>query len=163
MSKHARLQELIAPAVTALGFEFVGLELIQTGRSTTLRVYIDHPNRVSVDDCAKVSHQIGSVLDVEDPIQNEYRLEVSSPGIDRPLFVPAHYAAVVGQTIKLKLAVPQKGRRNFKGVLVSVDDENIVLDVDGETVTLPHSQIDRGNLVPDYQALFGEINAGKPH
>lgn len=156
MSKQARLNELITPAITALGYEFVGLELIQHGRGSTLRVYIDHPNRVTVDDCAKASHQIGAVLDVEDPIQGEYRLEVSSPGIDRPLFVPAHYSAVVGQTIKLKLAVPQKGRRNFKGVLVSTNDEAIVLDVDGETVTLPHSQIERGNVVPDYDALFGK-------
>lgn len=156
MSKEARLHELVQPAITALGFEFVGLELIQHGRGATLRVYIDHPNRVSVDDCAKASHQIGAILDVEDPINGEYRLEVSSPGIDRPLFTPAHYALVVGQTVKLKLSVPNKGRRNFKGLLQAAGAEQIVLVVDGQEVNLPFSQIEKGNLVPDYDTLFGK-------
>lgn len=161
MSKQDRLYELVTPAVTALGFELVGLELVQHGRSSTLRLYIDHPNKVNVDDCAKVSYQVSAILDVEDPIQGEYRLEVSSPGVDRPLFTPAHYAAVVGQVVKLKLAVPQQGRRNFKGLLLSAGDEAIELDVDGETVRLPLSQVERGNLVPDYEALMKAANAGK--
>ncbi|MBI2379656.1 MAG: ribosome maturation factor RimP [Gammaproteobacteria bacterium] len=163
MSKQDRLYELVAPAVTALGFELVGLELVQHGRSATLRIYIDHPNKVNVDDCAKVSYQVGSILDVEDPIQGEYRLEVSSPGIDRPLFTAAHYVAVVGQVIKLKMAVPHKGRRNFKGLLNGVKGESIVLTVDKETVELPLSQVERGNLVPDYEALLKEANAKGLH
>ena len=94
-----RLSEMLNPAVEALGFELLGVEFVRAGKHSILRVYIDHENGINVDDCADVSHQVSAVLDVEDPINTEYNLEVSSPGMDRPLFKAAHYAQVVGETV----------------------------------------------------------------
>ena len=96
-----RLTELLSPTVEAAGFELLGCEFVPAGRHSTLRLFIDHPDGVTVDHCAVVSREVGAILDVEDPIQNEYNLEVSSPGLDRPLFTPAHFAKVVGQKVEV--------------------------------------------------------------
>lgn len=144
-----RLRQLLVPAVTALGFEFWGVELLRKGRALTLRVYIDAEDGVSVDDCAAASRQVSAVLDVEDPISGEYVLEVSSPGMDRPLFDLAHYAAWAGADVRLSLRVAFDGRRRFAGRLLGVEGEDVVLHVDGEEYLLPFEQIERANVVPD--------------
>lgn len=144
------LYRLIEPAVTALGYELVGIEYAGPGgRRGLLRVYIDAPQGVTVDDCERVSHQVSGVLDVEDVIQGQYTLEVSSPGLDRPLFTPAHYVRYAGQLVKLRLVAPQDGRRNIVGVLRGMDGENVVLVEEGNTISVPVQNIHSARLVPE--------------
>gem|GEM_PF-16927 len=143
-----KVLNLIEPAVSSLGFEFVGAEYLPSGKHSVLRIYIDHENGVTLDDCAKVSHQVSGILDVEDIIRGQYNLEVSSPGLDRPLFTKAHFQKFVGSQVKLVLAVAVDGRRKFQGILEQFDGVNVVLDVDGSTVELPFENIDRANLIP---------------
>ena len=134
----------------ALGFEIVTVELTGQGPSTVLRVYIDGPNGVTVDDCAKVSDQVSAILDVEDPIPNKFTLEVSSPGLDRPLCKVSHFEAVLGQRVKLQTAVDIFGRRRFAGTLTGVTDQVVTLDIDGQTHEVPIDNISKARLVPDY-------------
>jgi ribosome maturation factor RimP len=145
-----RLTEMLESAVEALGFELLGVEFVRAGSHSTLRVYIDHEDGITVDNCADVSHQVSAILDVEDPIANEYTLEVSSPGMDRPLFKPAHYEDVVGETISVRLNVPQDGRRNFKGELVSVEQDMINVKVDGQEYSLLIDNVAKANLVAKF-------------
>ncbi|BDX05703.1 ribosome maturation factor RimP [Planctobacterium marinum] len=145
-----KLNALIEPAVEAAGFELIGVEFVRAGKHSTLRVYIDHPDGITVDDCADVSHQVSAVMDVEDPISTEYNLEVSSPGMDRPLFKAAHYQAVTGQVVSLRLRVPQGNRRNFKGQVLSVTEDKLTIEVDNEQFELVISNIEKGNLVPQF-------------
>lgn len=142
-----RLTEMLTPATEALGFELLGVEFIRAGNHSTLRVYIDHEDGISVDNCADVSHQAGAILDVEDPIATEYALEVSSPGLDRPLFTVTHFEAVVGETINVRLNVPQDGRRNFKGILVEVEGDMVNVEVDNQVFSLLIDNIAKANLV----------------
>ena len=149
-SAAAQLETLIQPAVEACGCEFWGLEYISQGRFSTLRVYIDHADGIDVDMCAEVSRQVSAIMDVEDPITGEYNLEVSSPGLDRPLFTLEQYAINAGQTISLRLRMAFDGRRKFTGLLRCVEGEDIVLQVDNEEFLLPLSSIDIANVVPRF-------------
>lgn len=136
--------------VEALGFELVGVEFVRAGKHSIMRLYIDHENGINVDDCAEVSHQVSAVLDVEDPISTEYNLEVSSPGMDRPLFKEQHYAAIIGEVVNIRLSMPMNNRRNFKGTLVAVEDGVVSVEVDGQTFDLAFANIEKGNLVPTF-------------
>lgn len=142
-----RLTEMLKPAVEALEFELLGIEFIRAGNHSTLRIYIDHENGISVDNCADVSHQVSAILDVEDPIATEYSLEVSSPGMDRPLFTLPHFEAVVGETVDVRLNVPQDGRRNFKGTLVGVEGDMINVEIDNQVYSLLIDNVAKANLV----------------
>ncbi|TRX56538.1 ribosome maturation factor RimP [Thalassomonas sp. M1454] len=142
-----KLTEMLRPSVEMTGVELLGIEFISAGNNSVLRLYIDHENGIDVDNCADVSRQVSAVLDVEDPISSEYNLEVSSPGVDRPLFEKAHYLAVVGETIEVKLGMPQNGRRKFKGLLEAVEGDNLVVIVDGQDYELPLGNVDKANLV----------------
>jgi len=153
-SKQELLTELIAPVVASLGCELWGLEYLTQGRYTTLRIFIDGPKGVSLDDCEKVSRQISSVLDVEDPIDGEYTLEVSSPGLDRPLYSADQYARYLGETVSLRMRVAHAGRRRFKGVIVKVENNTLTLTVDKEEFALPIDTIDKGSLVPRYEDIL---------
>lgn len=144
------LTALLAPAVAAVGFELWGLEFLQQGRRSMLRIFIDGPDGVGVDDCARVSHQVSGVLDVEDPISGEYTLEVSSPGWDRPLFTLPQFSRYVGNEISVRLASPLAGRRRFKGVLQQVTDASIEMLVDGASVAIPFATIDKANVEPNF-------------
>lgn len=146
--KESRLSELLAPTVESLGFELWGLELLSPNRRPTLRLYIEGENGVTVDDCAKVSRHVSSVLDVEDPIQGEYTLEVSSPGVDRLLFKPVQYAAYVGEPIDIRLRFPFEGRRRFKGWLMGLEGDDVVVGVEDHEYLLPLAQIDRARVHP---------------
>lgn len=142
------LTEMLAPAVSACGYELWGIEFFPQGKRSCLRIYIDGAEGVSVDGCAQVSHQVSGILDVEDPIAGEYTLEVSSPGWDRPLFTLPQYQRYVGGEVLLRLLSPLNGRRRFKGVLQAVEGEVLALLVDGQTVQVPFAQVDKGNVVP---------------
>src|SRR6185295_12927296 len=147
----SRLRGMLQPGVEALGFELVDAELVGGGGSPTLRVYIDSPKGITVEDCADVSRQISAILDVEDPIPGSYTLEVSSPGLDRPLVTPEDFRKRLGETVKAKLRRPDlTGRRNFTGKLLEVRSEGIVLEVDNEQHVLAFDVIDRARLVPKF-------------
>ena len=145
--KRTQLNEVIEPIVTAMGYEFIGCEFFPQGKHSLLRIYIDKKDGVDVDDCAKVSRSVSDTLDVEEPIKGEYTLEVSSPGLERPLFTIAHYHQFIGAKVHIRLIIPQEKRRNFTGVLVEVKDEDIVLNVDEVMFTFAFKQIEKANLV----------------
>ena len=145
-----KITEMLRPSVEMLGKELLGVEFISAGKHSTLRLFIDHENGINVDDCAEVSRQVSAVLDVEDPISTEYSLEVSSPGLDRPLFELDHFKAVIGETINVKLSMPLNGRRKFKGVLETIENNTLVVSVDGQDYELVISNVDKANLVPNF-------------
>lgn len=144
------LESLIEPAVAAIGFELWGVEFIRAGKHSTLRVYIEGENGISVDDCAEVSRQLSAIMDVEDPISTNYLLEVSSPGMDRVLFKPEQYASFVGAVLTLKTRLPVDGRRKFKGVLEGIEDNSVVLTVDNDEFCIPFKNIDKAQIVPQF-------------
>ncbi|MFZ2314481.1 MAG: ribosome maturation factor RimP [Gammaproteobacteria bacterium] len=143
------LQEQLATIVSSMGYELVGCEALPQGRHMVLRVYIDKENGVTVDDCSQVSRQASAMLDVADPFQSRYTLEVSSPGINRPLFELAHYERYIGRQVKIKLYAPINNRRHYNGTLTKVVGEQIHLLPEGaeQEVVLPFSAIDKGNLI----------------
>ena len=119
-----------------------------------MRVYIDVPDRhVTVEDCEAVSREISGILDVNDPVTGRYTLEVSSPGFDRPLFTPAHFARFIGENAKLSVNLAVNGRRRFQGPIVRIEGENIVLTQDGNEVSIAHSNIEKAKLVPDFSEI----------
>jgi len=141
------IAELIEPTVTAMELELWGVELLQQSRSSLLRIYIEREQGIAVEDCEKVSRQISSLLDVEDPILGEYTLEVSSPGADRPLFTAEQFARYVGSEVRLQLRTAIEGRRKFKGSIDKVEENDIFLGVDGQEYILPHASIEKANIV----------------
>ncbi|NQZ86050.1 MAG: ribosome maturation factor RimP [Colwellia sp.] len=142
-----KLTDMLRPAVEEVGKELLGIEYISAGNNSVLRLFIDHKDGIDVDDCAEVSRQVGAILDVEDPISSEFNLEVSSPGLDRPLFDKPHYEAVIGEIIEAKLSIPLNGRRKFKGVLVAIENDTLVVTVDGEDFDLVLGNIIKAHLV----------------
>ncbi|MCK5649261.1 MAG: ribosome maturation factor RimP [Gammaproteobacteria bacterium] len=150
--KTQQLESLLEPVVSSMGYEFVGLEYISQGRHSTLRIYIDSEQGVGVDDCADVSRQLGAVLDVEDPITSEYSLEISSPGLNRPLFKLSQYEQFIGEEVKFKTIRPQRenGQRKFKGTITAVENNNVVFDIENEMLSVPFADIDQANIVAKF-------------
>jgi ribosome maturation factor RimP len=146
--KDQQITDLLGATIEALGFELWGVEYLSQGRHSLLRVYIDAEQGITVEDCALVSQQVGSVLDVEDPITGEYTLEVSSPGMDRLLFRLDQYPGFVGEIVDLRLRMPFEGRRKFKGVLTGIEGEDVVIRVDDHEYLLPHSAIEKARIQP---------------
>ncbi|PHM50825.1 MULTISPECIES: ribosome maturation factor RimP [Xenorhabdus] len=144
-----KLTEMISAPVEALGFELVGLEFIRA-RVSTLRVYIDSEEGITVDNCADVSHQVSAVLDVEDPISVLYNLEISSPGLERPLFKAEHYQRFMGEKVNLLLRMAMQNRRKWQGIIKAVDGEMITVTVDGKDEVFALSNIQKANLVPHF-------------
>ncbi len=142
------LAKLLEPTVERLGYELADLEVRLGGKGGLVRVFIDKPEGIDLDDCEKVSLAVSALLDVEDPVPGNYNLEVSSPGLDRKLTKVEHFQRFEGETVKVQMRFPIEGRRRFRGTLVSSDDENIVVDVDGESHSLPLKTIDTARLVP---------------
>ncbi|MBT7947972.1 MAG: ribosome maturation factor RimP [Porticoccaceae bacterium] len=147
----SKIRQLLQPVVEALGCELWGVDL-QTGAKTKLlRIYIDKDNDlVGIEDCERVSRQASSILDVEDAINGEYILEVSSPGMDRPLYEIGQYERYVGEDISLRLRFPYEGRRNFKGRLTGVDGDEIILVVTDHEYLFPVEGIEKANVVPRF-------------
>ncbi|MBV7315495.1 ribosome maturation factor RimP [Shewanella sp. NIFS-20-20] len=146
----SKLTEMLLPPVAALGFQLWGIEYLQAGKHSTLRVYIDSDKGINVEDCAAASRQISAIMDVEDPITHEYTLEVSSPGVDRPLFSAAHYAAYLGEDAKVQLTMPVDGGRNMKGVITKVEGQMLTLTVDGKEKLVAIDNIRKGNLIAKF-------------
>jgi ribosome maturation factor RimP len=141
------LIELLEPTINALGYELIDLD-VRSGSNGLVRLFIDKEPAISLDDCEYVSAQVGDLLDVEDPIAGEYTLEVSSPGFDRRLRTREHFAAAVGDEIKVELKRAIDGRRNFRGSVVGVGAECVALECDGSEYELPLSEIKVARLVP---------------
>ena len=146
------LEELIRSVVEKLGFQFWGMEYFSQGKESVLRIFIetDAENRINVEDCAQVSRQVGAIQDVKNQITVEYHLEVSSPGLDRPLFDLAQYKAYIGSVVALRLRVPFEGRRKFKGQLMGIENEDVIICVDQEEYLLSIDLIEKANVVPQF-------------
>jgi len=139
---------MLQPTLEGLGYELSDLEVRLGGANGVVRLFIDKPAGISLADCEKVSLAVSALLDVEDPLPGRYNLEVSSPGLDRKLTKPEHFQRFKGETVKVQMRFPIAGRKRFRGTLVASDDENIVVDVDGEEHALPIATIDTARLVP---------------
>ncbi len=143
------LAQLIEPVVTALGYELVAVEHRRGTRSGLLRVYIDSPDGIGVDDCSRVSHQLSGVLDVEEPIAGQYTLEVSSPGLDRLLVKPQDYERFAGQMVKVRLHALLEGRRRLVGVLKGMEQDQVIIEEEGKEWRLALHDIEQTRLVPN--------------
>lgn len=152
--KASEIIELLAPVVSAQGLELLGVEFAPTGASALLRLYIDAPGRlVGIEDCEAVSREVAAVLDVNDPISSQYTLEVSSPGIDRPLFTPAQFGRFIGEQAKLTLRMAQDGRRRFIARITGVEGDVVLLAHEAGDMRVAHDNIEKARLVPDLVAL----------
>ena len=161
--KATEIATLLAPTVQAIGLELLGVEYLPAPGGATLRLYIDVPagaapvdgqeRTVGIEDCEAVSREVSAQLDVADPISGHYTLEVSSPGVDRPLFDATQFARFAGETAKVALKLPQDGRRRLQGPIVSVAGNGITFDVDGKPFVVAVDNIEKARLVPDWAAL----------
>ena len=159
--KSTDIAELLSPTVSAMGLELLGVEYLPSPGGAVLRLYIDRPGAdasaegqgVGIEDCEAVSREVSAQLDVEDPISGNYTLEVSSPGVDRLLFTPAHFERFLGEQAKVVLKLPQDGRRRLQGRIASVEGGTIGFEVDGQPFAVDAGNIDKARLVPDWAAL----------
>ncbi|MDF0533291.1 ribosome maturation factor RimP [Shewanella yunxiaonensis] len=146
----SKLEEMLKPTIEALGYQLWGIEFVNAGKHSTLRLFIDSEQGINVEDCANASRQVSSLLDVEDPIASEYTLEVSSPGLDRPLFTAEQYQMYTGEEVKVQLTMPVAGSRNLKGTVLRVEGQMIALDVSGSELTIALDNIRKGNLIAKF-------------
>lgn len=145
------LWSLIEPVVEGLGYEVVDIEFRPHPKDGLLRIYIDQEQGIQLEDCTAVSRQISAMLDVEDPIPGQFNLEVSSPGLDRPLRKTEDFERFTGQAVKIKLSMPTiEGQRNFTGKLLGLKDNEVLVEADGETHYLPLGGIEKARLVPKF-------------
>ena len=149
-----KLNELLQPLVEDLGYEFVGLEYSRNPKHAVLRIYIDKEDGVGIEDCEVVSRETAALLDVKDPIRSKYNLEVSSPGLDRPLFTLAHFIEFTGCVAQINMFAPQDGRRNFSGTILGTNENGVSIEQDGVEVTLDFDNIAKARLVPDYESIL---------
>lgn len=149
-----KLTQLLQPLVEDLGYEFVGLEHQSNPKNPVVVIYIDKPGGIAIEDCETVSREVAALLDVEDPIPGQYSLEVSSPGLDRPLFTTEQFARFAGEQAAVTVYAPVDGRRKFKGTILSAGDGQVTIDQDGAGVTLDMSNVVKAKLVPDYEAIL---------
>jgi ribosome maturation factor RimP len=160
------LAQRFTEALADLGLECLGVEFSPSQGQSTLRVYLDvldhaEGREVTLDDCEAASRELSALLDVEDPIPGHYVLEVSSPGIDRPLFTAEQFARVVGQEVKVLLKAPIEGRRRLRGKLAAVDGERLTFEAEGKAFEFDHDAVESARVVPDWAAL-GYVPQPKP-
>ncbi|MEJ2177604.1 MAG: ribosome maturation factor RimP [Gammaproteobacteria bacterium] len=151
MQNIEKLRALLEPSVESLGYELLHIEFAGSG-GNILRLYIDAPGGIEIDDCESVSRQVSLILDVEDPVKNAYTLEVSSPGLDRPLVKPEHFQKFSGELAKIVMHTHVLGRRRFTGKLIEADDTQVVLEADGESYELPYEQMESARLEPVFES-----------
>lgn len=142
------LVELLDPVVQGMGYELVGVEF--DGHQRVLRVYIDKPEGITVDDCSAVSYQLSGVMDIEDPIPGRYQLEISSPGMDRPLFTLAHFERFKGEMVRLQLSRPLEGRRRYRARIQDVEGQDVLLLDEGLVLRIPYEMIEKARLSPEF-------------
>jgi len=144
------LWELFEPVVSGMGYDLIEIEHFPNPKHGVLRLYIDKENGVNVDDCSSVSRQISALIDVEEPVRGQFNLEVSSPGLDRPLRRLQDFQRFIGSTVKLKTVMPLEGQRNFKGRLLAASEETLVIETDTEEISLPMGAIEKARIVPEF-------------
>jgi len=145
------LTQTIRQAVEPMGYELVGIELLSRQKlGVLLRIYIDSSKGITLEDCTAVSHQVSGLLDVEDPIEENYDLEVSSPGLDRPLFDKEHFDRFRGKKARIRTRIKIDGRRRYEGILTGVEGDGVTLEVDGEKFNVPLDQIESARLIPEF-------------
>ncbi len=144
--KEAQLLDALEPRAATEGIEIVTVQVVGAKKAPTIRVFIDTPEGVSFDQLAKSQAWINEIMDAIDPFPGAYTLEVSSPGIDRPLRTPGHFARFAGQVAVVKMGHPLDGRSNFTGKIVSADDTCVVMEIDGERISLPMDNMKRAHL-----------------
>jgi len=179
--RERQIEELIEPAVVAIGCRVWGVSYLSQGKHSVLRIYIEKPidskietdagleesqpeesqAGVTIDDCEKVSRQVGELLDIEETINGEYTLEVSSPGLDRELFRTEQYSQVVGEQLDVRLNYPFEGRKKFVGQLVGVEDNEAIIHIDGEEFLLPIETIQKARVVPTFDESDLQPKKGK--
>ena len=145
------IERLVEPVLAEMGIELVDMEYRSTQGRRVLRIYADRPTGINLDDCAMVSREIGNLLDVKDLLQQHYVLEVSSPGLNRPLKREKDFLRAIGQKVKVKTAVPLKGRRNFSGVLQSFENGTLQLKLDDTVILIPEESVNKANLEFDFE------------
>jgi len=155
--QNQKLVDLIKPVLAPMGYELLGVEHLKQGHHSLLRIYIDKAGGITLSDCEKVSHQITGVFDVEDPIQGTYNLEVSSPGLDRPLFSLSQFASNTGKLARVNLGMKLDGRRKLTGRIINIGTGFVLMDVDGKEYKVEDDAIDHARLVPEMQ----DYNFGK--
>ena len=146
----SQLEALIKPMVESLDYCLWGIEFIPRGNNSLLRIYIDREAGITLDDCEKVSRQVSGLLDVEDPISEEYTLEVSSPGLDRPLFRLEQYEIMAGHVAIIRLTEPFEGRRKYRSVIKGIEGQDVVIEADGHEVLLPIESIEKAQVIPQF-------------
>jgi ribosome maturation factor RimP len=144
------LAELLAPTVEGLGYDLLGIERRRSEIGAVVRLYIDSEHGIAVEDCVKVSRQVSDILDVEQTISGEYTLEVSSPGLDRPLFTPDQYRAYIGAEVKVRLRTLLKGRRRLSGKLVDATEEFVTIGIGEERFDVPYNLVEHARLDPQW-------------
>jgi len=145
-----KIQQIVEDVVSSLGYELVGIEYMVGNHSGLLRIYIDKENGIVLNDCQAVSHQLSGVLDVEEPIQGHYDLEISSPGLDRPIFKAQDFERFAGSMVKIKLVSAIDGRKKYKGLLQGLQEEEVVIEQEGLEIRLSLANIDQARLVPEF-------------
>ena len=140
------IEQLLKPSIESMGYVLWGCEYLAQGKHSLLRVYIDKADGIGIDDCEQVGRQVSALLDVEDPIPGNYSLEISSPGIPRPLLSNWQYQRYIGQDAHIKLFKPVVGKRKFIGTIVSVNESTLVLDINGVQQDFLFSNIVKANL-----------------
>ena len=149
MHRHnSDLIELLEPIVMALGYEMLGIEYFKQKDGSLLRLYIDNVSGITLDDCTRVNHHVIGVLDVHNPIKERYHLEISSPGLDRPLFTLEQFKPYLGQEVKMKFRERIDERRKIKGVIKAVEEKAVLVSEDGVDYLIPADVIDSAHLVP---------------
>ncbi|MGR6036518.1 MAG: ribosome maturation factor RimP [Candidatus Nitrosoglobus sp.] len=149
MWSEERVSKLVEPVIAALGYELVGVECLSRGKEALLRIYIDAHSGVTVEDCERTSHQLSALLDIEEPMVSAYILEISSPGLDRPLFTKEHFERFAGEDVSIVLNTPLDGRRRFKGLLRGIRGNCVVILVEHEEFELPLAGIKKARLIPE--------------
>ncbi|MEO6364669.1 MAG: ribosome maturation factor RimP [Luteimonas sp.] len=168
MDKAQHIAELLTPTIATMGLELLGIDYLSNPGSSVLCLYIDVPadaeegRHVGIEDCEAVSREVSAQLDVEDPISSNYTLEVSSPGLDRPLFTLPQFARFIGETAKVTMKLPQDGRRRLQGAIARVGHSSVAFSVDGNDIDVNFDNIEKAKLVPDWAALGFAATKPKP-
>lgn len=148
--EQTHLWELFEPVVNGMGFDLIEIEHVPNPKHGILRLYIDKEDGVTIDDCSDVSEQISALLDVEEPIRGHFNLEISSPGMDRPLTRLKDFQRFAGSLVKLKTLKPMDGQRNFKGRILEANEDVLVIETDTEEISVPMNAIEKARLVPEF-------------
>lgn len=149
MQSQLKWEAIIGKVLQGTPYEFVGVECLGGGKHSVLRIYIDKQGGITIDDIARVSRDISVVLDVEEPLKGPYTLEVSSPGLRRPLFIPAHFQAQLGQKVTIRTSVVQNNRQNYKGILQKANEDGVEIECEGETFSFRYADIEKAKVDPE--------------